>query len=110
MTALPMFGREGGILGQNKAGVFPLAQQAVSGISCIHLEYRIAVDFPDDIARMKRVLNEAGYDASEQSLVWLWEDRGIALDDGWVRLPESDNELLQVLLHAFQINNAKYSR
>lgn len=67
------------------------------------LEYKVKLEYPKDVERMRSVLNAAGYDAAEQDLDRLWSDHSAAMCAGWMRLPDDDGELLGDLLFSFGI-------
>lgn len=53
--------------------------------------------FPEDLERMKGVLNERGYDASNEDLQRAWEAYSENYATGWMCLPKADEELFYAL-------------
>jgi hypothetical protein len=54
--------------------------------------------YPDDIDRMQRVLIANGCLAARADLEALWGDYSDSFAAGWLFLPESDDELLGILM------------
>lgn len=64
----------------------------------ILLEYKPPVDHRDDLARMRAVLNRAGYNATLTDMYRSWKDYSFEMATAWHDLPDDDAELLQSVL------------
>jgi hypothetical protein len=58
----------------------------------------LARQFATDIARMQHCLQTAGKRAEVDDIVYAWADYSDAVCAGWLTLPESEDELLAILL------------
>ncbi len=59
---------------------------------------RPPMDFPEDVARIQRVMKDFGTAWSKVEALWIWEDYSAWMCAGWMQLPDSDEALLKTLL------------
>ena len=59
---------------------------------------KLAEEFPDAVERMKNCLRAEGRAGTDDDVVWAWSDYSDDLCAGWLGLPDSDDELLSILL------------
>jgi hypothetical protein len=58
----------------------------------------LADEFPDDVERMKTCLHAAGRTWTDDDVVLAWSDYSDNWCAGWLKLPDSDDDLLTILL------------
>jgi len=58
----------------------------------------LAMQFPDDVARMKRCLKAAGKQVEDDDVVYAWSDYSDTVCAEWLSLCEGDDALLSILL------------
>lgn len=62
--------------------------------------------YAEDVRRMRAILVNAGYMATEIDVYTLWDDYSGACLASWKNLPDDDQELLKVLLCGFGLGPA----
>jgi hypothetical protein len=58
----------------------------------------LAVQFANDVARMRRCVQAAGRQVEDDDLVYAWADYCDGWAAGWLTLPEEEEALLAILL------------
>ncbi|MDR3742455.1 MAG: hypothetical protein P4L40_25845 [Terracidiphilus sp.] len=59
---------------------------------------KLADEFPDAIERMKRCFDRKGIAVSDDDVVRAWSDYSDSLCASWLNLPDSDEDLLSILV------------
>lgn len=54
-------------------------------------------DFADDVERMEISARDSGIDYEREKLAWAWAIYSASICASWLRLPQSDNELVEIL-------------
>lgn len=68
------------------------------------LQYRTGeLRYPNDVDRMSSILASEGYLASARDLEALWEAYSAKEGSSWTFLPDSDEDVLAILLNEFGI-------
>lgn len=61
-------------------------------------------DFADDVERMEISARDSGIDDEREKLAWAWAIYSASICASWLRLPQSDNELVEILkTHLHQV-------
>jgi len=68
----------------------------------IKSEYKNYSDYEDDIKKIKNALKNAGYFATREQCITLWEMYSETYAAGWLGLPESDNLIVGSILRFFE--------
>jgi cephalosporin-C deacetylase-like acetyl esterase len=55
------------------------------------------MNYPDDVKRIKRVLEEHDYSATNSQCVELWRMYSGSMCAGWLFLPDSDDEIFECI-------------
>lgn len=58
--------------------------------------------YPDDIARIKKILNDRGYDASDMDIQLAWEEYSDKLCASWLILPEKDADVFYSVFYCLE--------
>ncbi|EMA2592561.1 hypothetical protein U2H31_003684 [Pseudomonas aeruginosa] len=72
------------------------------------LQYRTGeLRYPDDVDRMSSILASEGYLASARDLEALWEAYSAKEGSSWAFLPDTDADLLALLLDGFEVHHCQ---
>jgi hypothetical protein len=64
-----------------------------------------SIDWPEDVARIKSVLEARGYTASDEDIVKAWESYSDSVCAGWLVLPSDDDEIFDAVKREFDRNS-----
>ena len=67
------------------------------------------IDWPEDAARIKAILEARGYTASDEDIARAWKSHSESLCATWLILPADDDDLFRLVLAEFA-NNSVHRR
>ena len=68
---------------------------------------KLAEEFPDATERMKRCFDLEGIAVSDDDVVRAWSDYSDSLCANWLKLPDSDEDLLSILVKHLPSDRAR---